>query len=755
MSVHFSDARDDAWTIGLFVFGLLAAFCLLCPKIASAEILDVRVVDSETKKPIRDANVYTLDPPRLEYSDKKGWAAFDALTVGADRLDGTPGYRVRVTHVGYEASDTLFVALGERPTLFLNPKSWVINEIVVTGTRSPHMLKDVPVQTELITAKDFSRTGATSVDEALAWSVGVSVQSDLSGQGATLRGIDGDRVLVLIDGQRTVGRVRGSIDLEQLDLGNVERIEIVKGSGSTLYGSEAMGGVINVLTRDPNVAAPLLNVSTSLGTEKTSTSSLGLQFGRGNSSFDVGGKFYRTDGFDLDPSTPHTNGEEQIARWNFHGKWAEKLSSRWTLTSSFRLMNEKLDWLESEEVDDLTFTYDDDETNRRYEGSTQIQYRSGDEYQMNLRLFGTLYNHRWRKRGHTSNIEFDRSETDDSLYEISYDSNYVIGHSHVATYGFDYREEDLESSELTDTSKGTTSYDGYFQYEYSPIASLNFLPGIRFEHNSAFGDHVNPSLNMMFSPSHRFKTRAFVGRGYRAPSIKQQYFVFDHVAAGYVVYGGSAPLPEEVRIATTPLSEENSINSSLSFEFSYGTIGRHRLTYFYNHLEDLIDFQFIGFTEEYWRGVYVYQNIDRAVTRGLEWESRIRVLDRFDLNLSYDYLSSLNLASGEELINRPRHTGKLVVSGESDTGVGGSIWGEYQSRKLWVSLSNTGEQEAAASYAPDRGTLNASLYKRIDSGWEFFARANNILDKTDIKFGYWPGFEWSAGLKYQIELAGE
>ncbi|MEZ4648008.1 MAG: TonB-dependent receptor [Candidatus Eisenbacteria bacterium] len=740
--------------------GLALLVAAAWPTFASAADLMIRTLNAETGKPVSDVTVRIVEPSRLEFSDHRGHATFPGLPPGR--------YKVFAQHVSYLPADTVEVTLSDvapgsgtpRPfDLQLKPTAWVVDQVVITGTRSPHLLKNVPVQTELVTKKDFVRTGASTVDEALAWAVGINVREDLSGQGASLRGIDGDRVLVLVDGERAVGRVRGSIDLSQLSLTQVDRIEVVKGTGSTLYGSDAMGGVINIITRDPEKSGPKLRLSGDYGTFQSMRSTADFSFPRTKRfSWDLGGQYYRTDGFDLDESTPHTNGQEAIDRLNLESKWSYRLAPKWRLKTSLRFMDEGRDWLESELRGGTTFVFDDTESNQRYEGSTTMEYKSGDEYEMSLRLFGTFYDHRWEKFTRTGTLA-DSSDTEDTFLEAAYYSNYVIGDSHVATYGFDATYQDLSSTEISTGKEATKSWDGYFQYEYSPTDAFNFLPGVRYEHSSSFGDHVNPSLNIMYVPALKnvaphldLKLRGFVGRGYRAPSIKQQYFVFDHTAAGYIVYGGSVDVPEEIARGRTfgELDAETSINSSLSAEFSYGATGRHRLTYFYNHLDNLIDFVLVDLTNPtYWRGIYVYQNVDRAFTRGIEWESKIRVTPDFEVQFSYDWLSSRDLGTGQVLLGRPEHTGKVVLSYNHPSGWSGSVWGEGQTKKLWTSLSNTGEQEEEPEWAPARSTWNLSMNRTFTNGLSAYLRMENLFDETNVTYGYWPGFQTTVGVGYQ------
>ena len=162
------------------------------------------------------------------------------------------------------------------------------------------------------------------------------------------------------------------------------------------------------------------------------------------------------------------------------------------------------------------------------------------------------------------------------------------------------------------------------------------------------------------------------------------------------------------------------------------------------------------FPDPYWRGVYVYQNIETAITQGIEWESRVRLSDAIDLSLSYNYLYSRNLKTQEKLINRPDHTVKFFLSAvDPKTGLGASFWGDYQSRKLWVARSNTGGNEGDAEYAPHRTRLNLNLFKRFSNGMEAFVRLENLLDETNITYGYWPGFEFFAGIKFGFDYKNQ
>ena len=154
-----------------------------------------------------------------------------------------------------------------------------LNEVVVTGTGTYHRLKDTPTPVEVLTAKDIERTGSATFEDALsALSPTISTKGSYS---IVMGGLRNKQVLILIDGKKLSGDVGGDNDLERIDMSNVKRIEIVKGGASSLYGSEAMGGVINIITKTP---ANNVDFTSSYRVSKygtiNQTTNLGVKFGK-------------------------------------------------------------------------------------------------------------------------------------------------------------------------------------------------------------------------------------------------------------------------------------------------------------------------------------------------------------------------------------------------------------------------------------------------------------------------------------------
>lgn len=691
--------------------------------------LSGKITSSGDNSPVVEANVL------VEELDLKARADLDGRYQ--IEIEKAAKYRLQITHVSFDTK-VLDIELGERDTLLnveLSPRTYIYDEVVVTGTRTPYLLKDVPVTTEVIRTEDAIQTGATTVDQALKSAVGINVDNNFSGSGASLRGLDPTRVLILIDGEKMVGRVRGAIDLAQISLANVEKIEVVKGVGSTLYGSDAIGGVVNIITRKPQ-AQLRLNSAGEYGTYNAYMQNLELESKRGNWGLQVGARFDRTDGFDLDKSTPHTNGMERIKRFNLDGKVTRRISKAFDLTVNGNFFRERKNWIESEYIDPITFTFDDEENNYRYSAGSKIAFQPNPRTLVDVNLYGTYYDHLWEKFTASGTLS-DKSRTEDYLGEASVSATHSYKEGHVVTMGGDFVAQSLESEEIEDGKQEVSSGDLYMQYEWKPVENLTMLPGIRLEEHSTFGEHVNASINVMYNPHPRFRIRGFHGGGFRAPSIKELYFRFDHSAAGYIVIGGG----EDLR-------PEKSRNSSLSLEYSYEGIGLHRITYFYNDINDMIEFNLTGFSPTYWRGIYKYQNVFKAYTRGIEWQSELKINHHVDFSVSYTWLTAKNRETGHWLLNRPEHALKLLSSIHfDDIGLVVTAWGSWYSGKLWVPLGEQNDFESDV-WAPTRRDLNLSVSKRVWENLEVFARGENLTDDVEIEFGYWPGRTFHAGLRW-------
>jgi outer membrane receptor for ferrienterochelin and colicins len=719
--------------VGLRVTGIIITIIILASTVSAADLTGM-ITDAQTGAPLPGASVSISGTKFGSAADTDGRYTVANLPAGE--------YDVHFFLIGYKKTARRITISDSDQNVFdiaLKEEPWELDRVVVTATRTRHILKDVPVTTEVITHEDMAATGALTVDQALDSHVGVTINDDLSGKGVMLRGIDPSRVLILIDGHRVVGQVRGSIDLGQFSLSNVDRIEIVKGSGSTLYGSDAMGGVINIITKKPSDSRSLES-SIEYGSFGTFDPEFQFEAKRPKFGLLLTGKHEKTDGFDLDKSTPHTNGLEAIKRYNLGSKLSFSPRESFYNEISLGYMHERKQWIESEYFEPLqqTFAYDDYEWNNRYDLFTDHRYTVSPRTMIEGSLHASYYKHDWSKFTRAG-VENDSSITKDYIVESSLQANHILSSRLVLTSGADFSNAGLTSTQIIGGKKDVSFGDLYLQAEYLPAKNVTILPGIRWERHETYGNHINPSLNLKWSPSQRFTLRGMAGKGFRAPSIKELYFIFDHSAAGYIVYGGG-----------NGLNPEKSNNYSLTAEVNYGRRGLHRLTFFRNDLSNLIDFDLIEFSPTYWRGIYKYLNIVKARTQGLEWESKVRVCTGWDFSMSYIYMLAKDLTDNVELINRPQHTLKLSNTFSVPSwNAGITFWGTYHDHKLWTSQGDTPDR-VSNIYAPKWIVLNFNLYKRFYDTFETYFRVENLTNSTNATYGYWPPRSYTVGIRFNL-----
>ena len=708
---------------------LLTGFC------SSANAADIKgmVTDSETGDPLPGVHVSVKDTRTGTASDVDGIYEIKDIPLGKYRLE----FRV----LGYDKKRIELNITEDSIVNFdiaLTPSPWELDEVVVTATRRKQLLKDVPVTTELITKTDMAATGALTVAAALESHIGVMIDDDLSGRGVTLRGVDPSRVLVLIDGHRIVGRVQGSIDLGQIPISDVQQIEIVKGTGSTLYGSDALGGVINIITKNPEEK---LSLRGSVGYGSYNTIDPEFEFQARKNKFGVllSGKYVQTDGFDLLEETPHTNGLEEVKRSNWNAKLTFDPHAGYHHDLSLGYMHEQKIWIESENFPGIGHVpFDDYEWNDRYNLRYSAKYVFNKKTEVEASLYGSIYDHEWEKYTQ-SGVKDDSSETKDNIIEGSLQLIHVLRDYLIFTTGGDYSNSELESSEIVGGERSISFSDIYLQAEWMPRENITVMPGVRWEEHETYGTNINPSMNLKWSPYDMLTFRGTASRGFRAPSIKELYFEFDHSAAGYIVFGGG-----------DSLDAETSENFSLTTELNYNRRGLHRFTIFRNDLNNLIEFDLIDYADGYWRGRYQYLNIVEARTQGFEWESEIKICTGWDFSFSYTYIDAQNMTDNTKLINRPPHTIKFRTIMEIpyiETNM--TLWGMYHDHKLWTAKADTPDRISDV-YAPKRIVLNLNLNKNIYKNLDAYFRVENLTDKTEYKYGYWPERAFTGGIKFKF-----
>ena len=428
-----------------------------------------------------------------------------------------------------------------------------LDEVVVTGTRTPKFLKDVPIQTRVINAKVLAKLDATNVQDLLQQELpGVEFSYAMNQQThLNFSGFGGQGVLFLVDGERLAGETMDDVDFTRLNMDNVERIEIVKGAASALYGSQAAGGVINIITKRSQQPWTLqVNARYAKHNEQRYGASFGLNRKHLNNMLTA--HFNRIDNYDVhSAANPATriistvygdktlNIRDQLV-WspteNFHLTGRAGYFFRETVRSADQPERYRdftgglrMNWSISER-DELQASYAFDQYDKSdYQRITRLDIRDYSNVQNSFRL---LYNH-----------SFDGGD--------------------VLTVGSDLMHDYLYNINLNGETREQDSWDLFAQYDWRISDEWEAVGALRYDYFSDGKDsHVTPKLNVCYKPLPNLAIRAGYGMGFRAPTLKEKYYSFD--MSGIWIVEGNADLKSEV-----------SHNFNLSAEY---TKGRYNLT---------------------------------------------------------------------------------------------------------------------------------------------------------------------------------
>jgi outer membrane receptor for ferrienterochelin and colicins len=669
-------------------------------------VLSGRVVDAETRAGIAGAEVRIVGSASRTVSD----------TLGAWRIVGGGGpERVRIRRLGY-APREVTAHPGEPAVVTLEALAVALEAVVVTAARREQKLKDAVPETELLTRRDIARSGAGDVGAALTHATGIQLEGGVpAGAGVFLQGMGSQRVLVLLDGQPLVGRINGNFDLSRLPTSMIERIEVVRGPMSTLYGSDAMGGVVNVITRTPaegRLDAGIAAIGGSQGRRDLSANLLGSR-GAVGVALDLG---LRSDA--LAPGLP--GDDATYAR-----RWSAAPKVRWQAAPGLALEASGLGIIERQ----------------RYRTGQLFHFADNDQWaariglvrQRGLRRFSATLS--YTRFDHLSRASTGSQPASDSgardvqqltQAEVNYSAPVLGG---LADAGLLLRHEAISADRVQGTARSLDGAEAFTQNTWS-IGPLSLTPGVRLSLHQQWGTAFTPRVAALFRPSPGVAVRASAGAGYRAPDFKELYLDFVNAAAGYAVKGNPGLRPEH---STSVSAGVELVGDRL---YARGSV-------YANWFRDFIDF---GPQDA--SGTYTYGNIARGTTRGTELEAGANV-GRLRLDAGYAFLDARDQVTGQPLLGRAPHSGRL----------GGTL--ALGTARLTTTVLVTGRTPTSADSA-GRITGWRDTFVRLDirtaaplaHGVALMAGAENLLDR---RLGdAWPGFTGRrvyAGLSWSAAAA--
>jgi outer membrane receptor for ferrienterochelin and colicins len=668
-----------------------------------ASALVVRVEDAAAGRPVASAELRVTvgGETRLARTGEDGVARLHGLPTGAAvlrvrALGFVPGGR----DAALAGADTVRVRLTAAPL--------ALDQVAVTAARRPQRLADAVVTTEVVTRRDIEQTGASDLAAVLTEQTGVQLQGGHpSGAGVMLQGIGAERVLVLLDGQPLVGRISGTFDLSRVPTAMIERVEMVKGPQSTLYGSEAMGGVVNIVTRSAPEAG-WRGTATAVGGSagrRDGTVSAGVARGRWSAVADAGMRtLHRAPGRaeEAGALADRLDGALKL-------RWAPD-SARWVEASAL-VLDERQRWRSAGLFD--------------FADNRQVGARLGASALVGThRLTPTLHLSRFEHLARSSRTAVPVAGTGDRQVQRLAEAEllYAGRMGGVAVdAGIEARQEYVASSDgriragagADGGSRTLRSAEPFAQAELGG-GEWSVVPGLRLTWNEQWGTHLTPRLSARWRPAAPLTLRLSAGRGFRAPDFKELYLQFTNDAAGYAVYGNPGLRPE------------HSDNLTAGAEWAAGRVYA-RAQLYRNVLRDFIETRPVPSSDAL--VLYEYANVEQGLTRGGELEAGVAV-GGLRAEAAYGYLDAEDRLTGRPLLGRPTHSGRASLGGALALGVRGTLTGVYTG-------ATPMERDETGAVTAERDAflrLDARVARELPQGLELVLGVDNLFDRRPARW---------------------
>ena len=644
-------------TLLVLVAFICCSFNLLC-----AQTLLKGIVKSEKGYPVKEATIAVEGTHYGTMTDNQGRFELSIQDTGSLIL--------RVHSFNYQDKRVSIDKIADKHniSIVLPDKAFNLSEVVVTGTGTHTYLKDTPIHTQIFTQKEIQNTGSTSLEEIVA-NMNSSVTYSES-HGIIASGLGGRNLLILVDGNKMNGDTSGQTDLERIDMSKIKRIEIIRGSASVLYGSEAMGGVINIITQNPTEK---VNITT---TNKISRKgqffhSTVAEFKLGKVTSQTSYQRRQTNGWQLSPYEWDKKGGPNKNGYDENGQPTVKETVKQAVTAySSNIVKQKFTYKPNARLSfDLFGSYYNKKQDRPYEAySYNMAYKdynigAGTIYRLPKKIgfisFDTYFDNYEYEKDHFKGKKEGTSELSKRQRYFKNDLKSVLNFSHhKLTTGLDYTIDYLANPEKLEHSKSAYTAAVYAQDEMKFFDAWTVVAGFRALHHKEFNNRFVPSLSTMYSWDHVNMRLSYAG-GFRAPDMMELYYENENMNGGTVNHPNPNLKPEK----------SNSFSFNAEYFNNFFTLsGSAYITF----VDDIIQRVLINdqYTNESAKqDHYQYQNYDRARSRGFDVSMQFLLTEGLTLGTNYSFLEAKNMNSKNKpnvrdkyLNGSSRHTGSVSLN---------------------------------------------------------------------------------------------
>ncbi len=711
------------------VGALLAAAFLPC--VLSAQIgLEVRTSKSE---PVPHAHVVWQ---ALDGAVGSGMEVLDASGRGTIMVPaGAQRIALRISFVGYRTLTDTLVTAAANQAFTLVPDSHALPEFVVTGQYAPASPDKAVHRVRVLDATTIQRMAANNLADVLRNELNIRLSQDnMLGTSLSMQGLGGQNVKILVDGVPVIGRQDGNIDLAQLDLTGIERVEVVEGPLSVNFGTNALAGTINLITRKRGGAPATLRASAyaeHIGRLNT-TVAASRQWGRNDMVFTAGRNFFagwdprHTGLVDLSPAPADTNRFQQWKpREQFFGRFSYRHSTdRWDLGYKAEGMHDVILNRGLPRAPYYETAFDERYTTLRLDHALTAAHRLSK----GRRITGLVahnryvrYSNRWFRDLTTLSAQLidGPSEQDTSGFTLTNVRANLIQARDSARInyevGIDINLETGTGPRIGDGQEDIGDHALLASAEVLAHRSLTLRPGIRYAYNTRYGAPVVPSFNLRWQLSRGFTLRAAYANGFRAPSLKELYLFF--VDVNHDIQGNPDLAAERSHHWSSALSYRHAKEKG---------VYTSELSLFHNRMSDLIALVQVNGARFTYANIETFQTTGGSVGAGWD-DGRLTVSTGVAVTGRYDAIAQ---GADEPYLFTTEVRASLTRQWLSKGWVASFFW-KWQDRQ--VNYTQQEDGSITQSFIDAFNMADATLTKRFWNGrLSLTAGAKNLFNVRDV-----------------------
>ncbi|MCK5824425.1 MAG: TonB-dependent receptor [Ichthyobacteriaceae bacterium] len=680
----------------------------------------IKIVDAYTNKPIASAHICIENTKsghkQYSTSNNNGFADVDFTEKKST---------IAVTYIGYKNyqkvlnSTNLYV-------VELEPDVFMLNQIVLTGQDKP-MLKDSSIYNINILNSDLiNERASVNLGDALTAQPSIKIkQNSQFGSNINILGLGGENVKIMVDGVPVIGRLNGNLDLSQISMNNVDHIEIIEGPMSVIYGSNALAGTINIITKNNKYSN--YEVKSTLYVETPGTINADL-FGSAKSGKNIysfsGGRNYFTGTEVPNSRESKWKGKEQYLGDLRYMRKGDNYNFKLETKYFNELMKEKGEVLNpfNPYADDINFL------TKRYSANGFLDINHTDKMSTNVQTSASYYNRMMQTMyKDLTSLEEKIISTDTSSF-INFMARATFNHSlkDGISYqtGIDIVTETGKTQRITNGEKQTNDYAVFITGKHEFWKNIYIQPGLRYTYNTNFTVPLLYSVNIKTDFNKNFTSRFSVAKGFRAPTLKEMYLNFAVASINII---GNPNLNPETSYST---------NASVAYKFNSNEklFVKTELKGYYNNIKNKIDYAIVDRIDK----TDIWQNVNRNSVETIGWIADVAI------NLNINWNANLNVArsgitsleyenglSNKKFLYTNRYTTSVAYK-LPEHSFSTRIEYAYNGQEAINEMDkNNKKQIRVGSYNDFNFSFSKSFFKqklKLTSG------VKNIFDNTDIDY---------------------